>query len=172
MGGVPSPARFGAASILFLVPTLVVLGYVIVRNSEDIDATPQRLLIALDHATFIGILTNAIFGMLFIAAASRRDVWSWADQVVFWTINPGVAGVVIGLLPDSAEIKPVATPVMGAGMLLGPLVVAMRLRVDTVAAAPANDPRGLSRTENPTVDVGRRRHAVVVARRALEQPKA
>ena len=115
MGGVPSPARFGAASILFLVPTLVVLGYVIVRNSEDIDATPQRLLIALDHATFIGILTNAIFGMLFIAAASRRDVWSWADQVVFWTINP-VAAAVIGLLPDSAEIKPVATPVMGAGM--------------------------------------------------------
>ena len=48
----------------------------------------------------------------------------------------------IGLLPDSAEIKPVATPVMGAGILLGLLVVAMRLRVDTVAAAPANDPRG------------------------------
>lgn len=140
--GVPSPARFGAASILFLVPTLVVLGYVIVRYSEDIDATPQRLLIALDHATFIGILTNAIFGMLFIAAASRRDVWSWADQVVFWTINLGVAGFVIGLLADSAEIKHLATPVMGAGILLGLLVVAMRLRADTVAAAPAIDPRG------------------------------
>ena len=100
--GEPSPARFGAASILFLVPALGILGYVIVRYSEDIDQTPVRLLLALDHATFIGILTNAIFGMLFVAA-SRREVWAWADQVVFWAINLGVAGFVIGLLADTAR---------------------------------------------------------------------
>jgi hypothetical protein len=140
--GEPSPARFGAASILFLVPALGILGYVIVRYSEDIDQTPVRLLLALDHATFIGILTNAIFGMLFVAAASRREVWAWADQVVFWAINLGVAGFVIGLLADTAEIKRIATPIMGAGILLGLLVVAMRLRAGMHEAAPALEPRG------------------------------
>ncbi len=140
--GEPSPARFGAASILFLVPALGILGYVIVRYSEDIDQTPVRLLLALDHATFIGILTNAIFGMLFVAAASRREVWAWADQVVFWAINLGVAGFVIGLLADTAEIKRIATPIMGAGILLGLLVVAMRLRAGMQEAAPALEPRG------------------------------
>ena len=140
--GEPSPARFGAASILFLVPALGILGYVIVRYSEDIDQTPVRLLLALDHATFIGILTNAIFGMLFVAAASRREVWAWADQVVFWAINLGVAGFVIGLLADTAEIKRIATPIMGAGILLGLLVVAMRLRAGMQEAAPVLEPRG------------------------------
>lgn len=140
--GEPSPARFGAASIMFLVPALGILGYVIVRYSEDIDQTPVRLLLALDHATFIGILTNAIFGMLFVAAASRREVWAWADQVVFWAINLGVAGFVIGLLADTAEIKRIATPIMGAGILLGLLVVAMRLGAGMQEAAPALEPRG------------------------------
>lgn len=139
--GEPSPARFGAASILFLVPALGILGYVIVRYSEDIDQTPVRLLLALDHATFIGILTNAIFGMLFVAA-SRREVWAWADQVVFWAINLGVTGFVIGLLADTAEIKRIATPIMGAGILLGLLVVAMRLRAGMQEAAPVLEPRG------------------------------
>jgi len=115
---------------------------VIVRYSEDIDQTPVRLLLALDHATFIGILTNAIFGMLFVAAASRREVWAWADQVVFWAINLGVAGFVIGLLADTAEIKRIATPIMGAGILLGLLVVAMRLRAGMQEAAPVLEPRG------------------------------
>jgi hypothetical protein len=140
--GRPSPARFGAASILFLVPALVILGYVIVRYSEDIEATPTRVLLALDHATFIGILTNAIFGLLFIAAASRREVWAWADQVVFWAINLGVAGFVIGLLADAAEIKRIATPIMGAGILLGLAVVAMRMRAGMPETTPAVEPSG------------------------------
>jgi len=134
--GPASPARFGAASILFLVPVLAILAYVIVRYSEDIDATPARLLLALDHATFIGILTNAIFGLLFVAAAARRAVWSWADQPVFWAINLGVAGFVIGLVADTAAIKRIATPLMGVGILLGLLVVAMRLRAPSAEPAP------------------------------------
>jgi hypothetical protein len=140
--GTPSPARFASASVLFLIPALVILGYVIARYSEDIEATPARVLLALDHATFIGILTNAIFGMLFVATASRREVWAWADQVVFWAINLGVVGFVIGLLADAAEIKRVATPIMGAGILLGLLVVAMRLRVGMPETSRAAEPLG------------------------------
>lgn len=132
----PSPARFGAASIVFLVPALVILGYVIVRYSENIEATPIRLLLALDHATFIGILTNAIFGLVFLTAAARRDVWSWADQLVFWGVNAGVAGFVVGLLADAAAIKRLATPIMGAAILLGLLTVAMRLSAGTNSREP------------------------------------
>jgi hypothetical protein len=117
-----------AASLVFTLPALGLLGYLIGRYADDIEAAPRELLLALDHATFIGILTNAIVALLLIATASRRDIWAWADGFVFWAMNLGLIGFVVGLVAEAATIKRVATPVMGAGILLGLLTTAMRLR--------------------------------------------
>jgi hypothetical protein len=117
-----------AASLMFTLPALGLLGYLIGRYADDIEAAPRELLLALDHATFIGILTNAIVALLLIATASRRDIWAWADGFVFWAMNLGLIGFVVGLVAEAATIKRVATPVMGAGILLGLLTTAMRLR--------------------------------------------
>lgn len=123
-----SPARHGATSILWLLPALGLLGYLIVRYSDNIEAAPRGLLLALDHSTFIGILTNAILGLLLVVTATRRATWAWADQLVFWGMNVGLAGFVIGLIAETAAIKRVSTPIMGASILLGLLTAAVRLR--------------------------------------------
>jgi hypothetical protein len=122
------PARFGAVSILWLVPAVGLIVYLIANYIDDFDSVPTRLLLALDHATFIGILTNAILGLLLVATATRRSIWSWADQLVFWGVNVGLIGFVIGLIADAPVIKRISTPVMGTAILLGLLTAAMRLR--------------------------------------------
>ncbi|HEX4942485.1 MAG TPA: hypothetical protein VFW51_08110 [Actinomycetota bacterium] len=126
----PGPARFGAMSILWLVPAVGLIVYLIANYIEDFDQVPVRLLLALDHSTFVGILTNAILGLLLVATARRRAIWVWADQLVFWGVNLGLIGFVIGLIADAPEIKRVSTPVMGAAILLGLVAAAMRLRAD------------------------------------------
>jgi hypothetical protein len=126
----PGPARFGAVSILWLVPVVGLIVYLIANYIEDFDQAPVRLLLALDHATFVGILTNAILGLLLVATSARRAIWAWADQLVFWGVNLGLVGFVIGLIVDAPEMKRVSTPVMGAAILLGLLTAAMRLRAE------------------------------------------
>ena len=124
----PGPARFGAVSILWLVPVVGLIVYLIANYIEDFDAVPLRLLLALDHATFVGILTNAILGLLLVATAASRAIWTWADQLVFWGVNLGLVGFVIGLIADAPVMKRISTPVMGTAILLGLLTAAMRLR--------------------------------------------
>jgi hypothetical protein len=133
----PGPARLGAFSILWLVPALGLLAYLIVNYIDDFDTVPERLLLAIDHATFVGILTNAILGLLLVATASRRAIWAWSDQLVFWGMNLGLVGFVSGLIADSSVMKRVSTPVMGAAILLGLFTAAMRLRRPELERAPA-----------------------------------
>jgi hypothetical protein len=85
-------------------------------------------LLALDHSTFVGILTNAILGLLLVATAARRTTWAWADNIVFWGMNIGLAGFVIGLAAEAVAIKRVSTPIMGSAILLGLLTAAVRFR--------------------------------------------
>ena len=59
----------------------------------------------------------------------------WADQLVFWGMNLGLIGSVIGLIADAPEIKRISTPVMGLAILLGLLTAAMRLRGIEAASA-------------------------------------
>jgi len=94
------------------------------------------LLHALDHTMFVGLMTNVLFGAILVGVASDRPrVWPWADQVVFWGLNIGVAGFVATLLiAGSGEgakpfTNPVAfiAPVMGLSALLGIATFSMRL---------------------------------------------
>jgi hypothetical protein len=91
-------------SVLWLLPALELLDYLIVRYAETIDSAPRGLLLALDHSTFVGILTNAIPELL-LATAARRPTWAWADHIVFWGMNIGLAGFVIGLVAEAVAIK-------------------------------------------------------------------
>ncbi len=131
---VASERLHAAASLIFAIPALAILGYLIVNYAEDFEAVPREVLIALDHATFVGILTNAIFALLLVATAHRRELWAWADNLVFWGINLGLTVFIVGLLAESAVVKRIGTPVMGTAILLGLLTAAMRLRADPVAA--------------------------------------
>lgn len=140
--GAESPARRGATSLLFLIPALIILGYLIVTYSKNIESAPRGLFLALDHATFIGVLTNAIFGLLLVATAARRAVAAWADQIVYWGTNLGLIAFLVGLIAEIAVLKRIGTPIMGLSILLGLAVAAMRLgggsnAAETAKASPA-----------------------------------
>ncbi|MEP6477548.1 MAG: hypothetical protein ABJC60_09770 [Actinomycetota bacterium] len=104
------------------------LASIIGRYADDIESAPRGLFLALDHATFVGILTNAIVGLLLVVCATRREIWAWADALVFWGINVGLATFLVGLVGNEAVIKRIGTPIMGASILLGLLTAAIRLR--------------------------------------------
>jgi hypothetical protein len=132
--GRPSP--FLAASTVAIVWNLGMLIYLLSKYADDFDAAPTRLLLALDHTMFIGVLTNVLFAQLLVATAPQHQLAAWADKVVFWLVNIGLAGFWAGLVLDETWPKRTFTPLMGAGILLGVGVFLARLQADT-AQEPA-----------------------------------
>jgi hypothetical protein len=130
-------ARYVAASGVFVVIDIGLLVYLIVQfvsgaygpMDEDISVLviPPWLIFALDHAIFVGVMTNAIFGLLFALTRARGTFWPWADHVVFVGTNAGLAGFVFGLATESVILKQAFSPIMGASILLGLFVCAVRL---------------------------------------------
>jgi predicted membrane channel-forming protein YqfA (hemolysin III family) len=89
---------------------------------------PANLLIALDHTVFIGVMTNALFGLIYEATTERRSFWSWADHVLFLGMNIGVTGFIISLLTNIPSLERIFTPIMGLSILLGLLTYGLRMR--------------------------------------------
>lgn len=130
-------ARFVAASGVFVVVDIGLLVYLIVQFvsgaygsvGEDMSvlAIPPWLIFALDHAIFVGVMTNAIVGLLFAWTGGREALWPWADHVVLVGMNAGFIGFVFGLATESAILKQAFSPIMGGSILLGLFVCAYRL---------------------------------------------
>jgi len=75
---------------------------------------------------FVGVLTNAIFGLLL--GVTRKDGrGANADQAVFVGMNVGLVGFVISLLSDQIWLERASTPLMGASILTGLAIYTMRL---------------------------------------------
>ena len=129
------PAPFLAASTVAIVWNLGMLVYLISKYADDFDLAPTRLLLALDHVMFVGVLTNALFAQLRAATAPRADLAPWADRLVFVLVNVGIAGFWFGLVIDEAWPKRIFTPLMGIGILLGIGVYLSRLVGDREPAA-------------------------------------
>jgi len=93
------------------------------------------LLHSVDHVYFVGLMTNLLFGAILVASAERPHVWPWADQVIFWGLNIGIASFVAVLLTQGSGegAKPFASavaytaPIMGLSALLGIVTFSMRL---------------------------------------------
>ena len=135
-------ARFFAIAVPFLVTNIALTIYLIItivssgKPFDQIDI-PFGLIIALDHAMFVGTMTNVLFGVLLAATASQR-VWAWADDLIFWGMNLGVAVFIVALLADARDLERFTAPVMGAAVLLAIATFTLRLRSGrTAATAPA-----------------------------------
>jgi hypothetical protein len=136
--------RFFAISALFIVADIALTTYLVVSlitgafpNGE----APSNLLVALDHTMFIGVMTNAIFGMILEATWERRAFWPWADDVLFWGMNVGVIGFVLSLITNARMLIPIFTPLMGLSILVGIVVYALRMRTPGTAADIKTDAR-------------------------------
>ncbi len=106
-------------------------------QNPDTSAIPTGLIIASDHAAFIGVMTNLLFGLVLTLSADRVVGPRWLREVVFWAINIGLAIFLVGLVADSAEIKRIGAPIMGTAILIGVAMLAMRLRASDVSAVEA-----------------------------------
>jgi hypothetical protein len=126
------PRRHIATAALFVVAAMVLFMYFVFRfitapQPVDFASLPIGILVASDHTTFIGVMTNLTFAMALRLSWDRRDVWPWADQVFYWMMNAGLVIFLVGLAGDLAVVKRVGAPLMGVGILLGLATVAMRL---------------------------------------------
>lgn len=123
---------FNIGTIVYLIVALFVL-----RIYKDFAEVPMALAVTLDHAMFVGAMTNLIFAMLYELTADRRAILPWADHVIFWGMNAGVAAFIVVLLANITALERVTAPVMGASILLAILTYTLRLRAPVPVAAPA-----------------------------------
>ncbi len=134
------PGRFYAVSIIFTLINVGFLSYLVIsfvsgKYGDDFTLIPLWLIFAMDHAMFIGVLTNGLFGLLFEATREHRSLWPWADHVIFWAMNIGLVGFVIGLMREEAAIKQVFSPIMGTGILIAIVVFSARMQLKSKEAA-------------------------------------
>jgi hypothetical protein len=82
---------------------------------------------------FVGVMTMALFGV--IAMGTHPEGLKTVDKIVLYGAGLGVIGFAIGLLTVSAEIKRVATPVLGTALLIGIGMYIMEMRRSVEDAA-------------------------------------
>ena len=123
-----APARHFAIASFWAVGALILFMYIVFSFISDPDGGIEavlNILIASDHAVYIGVITNVVLGVLSLLFLRGRAP-SWMPHVIFWGVNLGLAVFVIGLLVDTAEIKRIGAPVMGVTLLVALGLLAAR----------------------------------------------
>jgi hypothetical protein len=150
----PWMAKTGTRHIAVAVAYLVVgavLGVVVAQQlmgaQGDASGVSAGFLSALDHAFFVGVMTNVLFGAILLVTAGDRGTttlsklpvlprtWPWADDVIFWGLNVGTAAfIAVLIIVGSGEGKPAFThpvafvaPIMGLAALLGIVTYLVRM---------------------------------------------
>ena len=124
------PARHFALASVWIVLALVLFMYLVsqvIANPEDPDALPINVLLASDHAVYIGVLTNIVVGLLSLLVLRPGAAPGWVSHLIFWGINLGLAVFMVGLILDTAEIKRIGAPLMGVALLVALGLLAPRL---------------------------------------------
>ena len=124
-----TPQRHAAFSVVFLVINVAFFVYLIMTYADDFDATPTRLILALDHMMFIGVITNGVLALAYLLTAARSRFAAAAETPIVVAMNGGLALFALGLIADVAVLKQVGTPIMGVAILAAIVVYTMRLAV-------------------------------------------
>lgn len=119
-----TPARHLGAASLWIVGALGMFMYVVfsvitAADPEDPTALPVNVLIASDHAVYLGVITNIVIALL--STLVLRGTGTLA-QAIFWGVNLGLVVFVVGLVVDTETLKQIGAPVMGL-TLYGALAV-------------------------------------------------
>jgi hypothetical protein len=120
-------SRLFGVSALFLVANVLLLAYLIVNYADDFEATPSWLFFALDHSVFIGVMTNALFGLVDEVSGGLRATRPWVTHIALYGVNIGLLGFVVGLVVQEAVVKRVFAPIMGLSILAVMALLAVRL---------------------------------------------
>lgn len=126
-----APLRHAAAASIWVVGALVLFMYLVfsfitAADPTDPAAFPLNVLIASDHAVYIGVITNLVVGLLSVLVLDEATRRSWVPHLVFWGINLGLLIFVVGLIVDTAAIKRIGAPLMGLTLYATLAILAMR----------------------------------------------
>ncbi len=112
--------RYVRTSVLGFVVVVVLIAYLIGQiialgeaPTEENFADLLPVVVAMNHINFIMVMTNLILAMMILSTASREST----AKLIYWGVNVGVVGFVIGLITESAELKRVFTPILGLALL-------------------------------------------------------
>jgi hypothetical protein len=123
--------------LVFLVVFMVIIGGLVSGVWKEFTDIPPNLLPASEHPLFVGMVTMTLFGLLFDLNRSRRSIWPWADQVVFWGISVAVTAFTLAILFNATDTFKFITPVLGLSILIGIAAHTMRLWAATSGAEAA-----------------------------------
>ncbi len=125
-----TPVRHLAAASLWIIVAMAIFLYVVFTAvaAGDPDAPlPFNLIVASDHAVYIGVVTNGAIGILSFLFLREAERSGWFAHLVFWGLNLGLAVFAVGLILESSEIKRIGAPVMGITLLVALAMLFLRL---------------------------------------------
>ena len=135
----PGSSRHYAIALPWLVVNLAITIYFLqIGIAKGFGAVPVGLFTAADHAMFLGVMTNLIFGLIQDFTTERRSIVPWTENVVFWVLNIALVGFVVALITEAQWAEKFFVPFQGLAILLGIVVYSMRL------AGPAAPPEAAS----------------------------
>jgi len=112
---------YSRTAVLGLVVAVVLTAIVVnkfVSGTGDEEALFEEILpwlLALDHSTFLLVVTNVVFGMLAVASI----VSDMSNRIIYYGMNVGAVGFIVGLIAESKELKRTFTPILGIAILYG-----------------------------------------------------
>jgi hypothetical protein len=132
--------RHFAFGAIFLVAYLGFFAYLLARLTLGIylsyGGIPSPLTTALDHLMFLGVMTNVLFGLILDTTRDRKALWPAAEDLLFWGMNLGVLGFVVGLVVRNSvlayTLQGIFTPILAACLLVGIVVCSVRLQTARV----------------------------------------
>ncbi len=112
-GGMETFARLSALFLLIGVALLVYVVQLFMSGQLDPETGGGEIgvLLAFDHAMFIGVMTNALFALVARKASGEPAGW------LPWVINGGVVLFLLGLILDITILKRIGAPVMGLALI-------------------------------------------------------
>ncbi len=133
-----TPARYLGASSIFVVVAMAL--YISLVMSFLADPTQPfenffPILVASDHAAYIGVTTNVLIGLMLGLAADRADGRGIVTQAAFWVMNLGLVTFLVGLATETPILKQIGAPSMGVALLVLLWIAVTRLRASDLSSA-------------------------------------
>lgn len=119
---------YSRLAIIWLIGAIATLGVLITGLASgrwaDFEDVPSGLILGFDHMNFIGVMAMVTFGVIAAGVGRPRTTDRW----VLAGINVGLLGFILGLLTETAVLKRIGTPVMGAALLAAIWLYIVRLQ--------------------------------------------
>jgi len=128
------PTRHAVAGAAFIGITLVYIFVVIQLAGGDFEQVPRERMLSFIHLMAVGGTTNALLAFVTAITTPVRKP-GVVDDLVFWGVNVGLVGFVIGLTLEIAALVALFVPLMGLGLLVAIVVYLPRLGADQMPAA-------------------------------------